>query len=79
MSKLKQYKFRELVKKLRKYDKRFVVFTEKGKGSHRMLYHPDILGRPVSFPLICHAEGDEVKVYYIVDIIRAFKLPDGTL
>ena len=44
-----------------------------------MLYHPDILGRPVSFPIRCHDEGDEVDKNYIRDLKRAFEIPDGIL
>jgi len=55
------------------------VYEQRGKGSHRMIYHPDILGRPVSFPIICHGEGQEISKYIIGDLIRAFNLPDGIL
>lgn len=44
-----------------------------------MIYHPDIGGRPVSFPIICHGEGQEIGKNYINDIIRAFNLPHGLL
>lgn len=67
------------MKRLRAHDKRFEVLTRQGKGSHRMIYHPDILGRPVSFPLKCHGEGQEIKTHYIRDLIRAFQLPEGVL
>jgi predicted RNA binding protein YcfA (HicA-like mRNA interferase family) len=79
LPKLKPYKYRELVRKLREFDPRFEVYTRKGKGSHRMLYHPDIGGKSESFPLICHGEDTEIAKYYIKDIIRRFKLPEGIL
>lgn len=79
MSRLKPLRFREIVKRLRKYDKRFEVLTEKGKGSHRMISHPDILGKSVSYPVICHGEGDEIYVRIIADIIRRFDLPKDVL
>lgn len=41
----KAYSFRELIRKLRKHDSRFEVYVNRGKGSERMLYHPDINGR----------------------------------
>lgn len=78
MPKLKPYKFRELVAKLRRFDPRFEIYN-RGKGSHRMIYHPDILGKPESFPIICHGEGTEIDKCYIRDIIRKFNLPEGTL
>ena len=73
------HKYRELIKIIRKYDSRFKVHIERGKGSHRMIYHPDILGKPVSFPIICHGEGDEINKNIVSDLIRAFALPDGLL
>lgn len=79
MPRCNPHKFRELIKILKKYDSRFEVFTERGKGSHRMIYHPDILGRPASFPIICHGEGTEIDKSHISDIIRRFNLPVGLL
>ena len=78
MSQLKPYKFRDLVKRLKAYDKRF-EFLMRGKGSHRMIYHPDILGRPVSYPVKCHGRNEEIDKPYVRDIIRAFSLPEDVL
>ena len=55
------YKFRDLVKALRKHDPRFEVWVNRGKGSERIIYHPDINGRPESFPVKCHGEGTELR------------------
>lgn len=71
----KAYKYRELVKKLRKYDKRFEEWRGRGKGSHRMIYHPDILGRPASYPVPSHSDGDDVRDVYLKAIVRRFNLP----
>lgn len=79
MSRLKPYKFRDLIKKLRKFDQRFEAWSNRGKGSHRMIYHPDVDGRPVSYPVMCHGRGQEIDKNYVRDLIRAFKLPDGVL
>ena len=73
------YKFRELKKRLRKYDKQFEVWKGRGKGSERMIYHPDIDGRPESFPVKYHGAGQELRRGVISAIIRRFKLPDGVL
>jgi predicted RNA binding protein YcfA (HicA-like mRNA interferase family) len=73
------YKFRELVKALRSYDSRFMVYENRGKGSERMIYHPDIDGRPESFPVKCHGEGTQIPKGIISGIIRRFKLPAGVL
>jgi len=76
---MKVYKFRELVRILRDHDSRFEILQNRGKGSERILYHPDIDGRPQSFPLKCHGEGDTVKKGYYPGIIRRFKLPKDLL
>lgn len=75
----KSYKFRELVKALRKYDDRFEVYQNRGKGSERMLYHPDINGRPESYPLKCHGEGDTIRKGHIAAIRRRFALGKNVL
>jgi hypothetical protein len=75
----KPYKFRVLLRKLRKHDPRFQVFTNRAKGSERMLYHPDIQGRPESFPLKCHSENQELRKGVVSAIIRRFRLPKGVL
>jgi predicted RNA binding protein YcfA (HicA-like mRNA interferase family) len=79
LSQLKPYKFRDLIKKFRQLDSRFEVYERRGKGSHRVIYHPDILGKPVSFPLICHGEGQEIDKKIIKNLLRAFNLPDDAL
>ena len=75
----KSYKFRELVKVLRKHDDRFEVHQNRGKGSERMLYHPDVNGRPESYPLRCHGEGDTIRKGHIAAIRRRFALGKGVL
>jgi len=75
----KVYTYRELVKKLRKYDKQFEVYSSRGKGSERVLYHPNINGRPESYPIKCHGEGTEIRAGHISAIKRRFNLPKGVL
>lgn len=70
----KPKKYREMVRALRKADKRFQFWENRGKGSERMIYHPDIGGRPESFPVKCHGEGTELRPGVLADIIRRFKL-----
>lgn len=70
----KSYTFRELVKVLKKFDERFVVDQNRAKGSERMLYHPDINGKPESYPLKCHGEGDTIRKGHIAAIRRRFAL-----
>lgn len=71
----KTYTFRQLIKKLRKHDPAFEVYVNRGKGSERMLYHPDINGRPESCPLKCHGEGDDIRMGHLSAIRRRFRLP----
>lgn len=75
----KPRKFSELIKLLRAHDSRFEIYQKRGKGSERMIYHPDIGGRPQSFPVKCHGEGTELRKGVISAIIRRFKLPKGVL
>lgn len=75
----KPYSFRKLRKALRKYDARFEFPLDRGKGSERIIYHPDIEGRPESLPVKCHGEGTELRKGVISAVIRRFKLPKGTL
>ena len=70
----KTYSYRELVRKLRKHDPRFKVYENRAKGSERMIYHPDVNGRPESYPLKCHGEGDEVRKGHLAAIRRRFRL-----
>lgn len=73
------YKFRELVKALRKYDPRFEVWENRGKGSERIIYHPDVNGRPESHPVKHHGANTELRKGVISSIIRRFDLPRDLL
>ena len=75
----KPRKYREVVKILRNHDTRFEFWEKRGKGSERVIYHPDINGRPASIPVKCHGEGTELRKGIISAIIRRFNLPDGLL
>ena len=66
--------YRELVKRLKKRDKRYCIYANKGKGSHRMIYHPDLDGKEVSCPVPCHASKNLSKGV-LGSIKRAFGLP----
>ncbi len=74
-SRLAPLKYRDLVKRLRKHDPRFEVWENRAKGSERMLYHPDIGGRPQSFPLKCHGDSTEIRIGMLRAIMRRFQLP----
>ena len=65
--------YRDVIKALRGHDRRFEIY--KGKGSERVIYHPDVEGRPESFPVKCHGEGTELRPGVLSGIRRRFKLP----
>ena len=71
--------FRQVRRRLTSYDRRFEFLQRRGKGSHRMIYHPDIGGRPASFPVKCHGEGTELRRGVLVAITRRFDLPREVL
>ena len=75
----KPHKYRELVRILKDFDARFQFIARRGKGSHRMVYHPSIDGRAESFPLKCHGENTELSKGVIGDLVRRFKLPSDLL
>lgn len=75
----KPRKYREVVKILRQYDPRFEFWEDRGKGSERIIYHPDIDGRPASIPVKCHGEGTELRKGIISAILRRFNLPKDLL
>lgn len=72
-------KFREIRRRLTDYDQRFEVWQRRGKGSHRVFYHPDIDGQPASFPVKCHGEGTELRRGVLSALTRRFKLPREVL
>jgi hypothetical protein len=71
----KPHPYSEVIRKLRKHDPRFVVWKNRAKGSERMIYHPDIGGRPKSYPLKCHGANTEIEKGHLKAIIRRFNLP----
>lgn len=72
----KTYSYRELLKALRKHDKRFFEKKAQGKGSHRTIHHPDVNGEPRQYTLKCHGEGDDIRNGHLPSIRRRFGLPN---
>ena len=64
----------DVLKVLHDHDARFQFHIRRGKGSERMIYHPDVNGRPQSFPLTFH-KGKDVGKGMLRAIIRRFDLP----
>ena len=73
---MKSISFRQLRKILLEYDSRFEFYTNKGKGSHRVIQHPDISGKRVPYPIPVHSEGADIKTPYLTKIKRDFNLPE---
>lgn len=71
--KWREYGF--VVAKLRAYDGRFEIHTRRGKGSHRMIVHPDIDGNMRHYPLPYHGPKTPVAWGMLKDLIRIFQLP----
>ena len=71
----KTYTYRQPLRKLRDHDPQFEEHVRRGKGSERMIYHPNVNGRPESYPLTCHSEGDDIRPGHLGAIRRRFRLP----
>jgi predicted RNA binding protein YcfA (HicA-like mRNA interferase family) len=59
---------------LKDFDSKFVFYSSKGKGSHRMIEHPDIDGKRACIPIPFH-KGKDVSPGVLNSIIRRFGLP----
>ncbi len=66
--------YQEVLKRLKKHDRRFAFYASGGKGSHQMIEHPDINGEARSAPIPCH-KGKTVSKGVLGSIRRAFDLP----
>jgi predicted RNA binding protein YcfA (HicA-like mRNA interferase family) len=71
----KPLKAQEVWKRLHKHDSRFDILANRGKGSHRIIEHPDIAGKRQCIPLPVH-KGKDVKKGILESIIRRFNLPE---
>ena len=72
----KPKKPQDVLRILRDYDRRFETFTKRGKGSERMIYHPNVNGRSQCFPLTFH-KGQDIGKGMLKAIIRRFDLPSN--
>lgn len=70
----RRLKYRELVKKLKKYN--IEVIKARGKGSHRMLYQ-EVTKR--NYPIKCHSENQEYSIAVVRAIARRFSIPEDKL
>ena len=69
------FSWRTLFKTLHDHDSRFRDDKIRGKGSHRMLVHPDIDGKEVRFPVPVHSMGKDLPAYIPRKIMAKFRLP----
>jgi predicted RNA binding protein YcfA (HicA-like mRNA interferase family) len=67
----KPLKYRQLVRKLRKYGIRVII--SRAKGSHRMLYQDSTT---LNYPITCHSENEEYSKPVIKAIARRFSIPE---
>ena len=67
--------YRYIVAKLREQDRRFEIHTRRGKGSHRMVFHPDVEGSKRHYPLPYHGSKTPIARGMQKDLIRIFQLP----
>lgn len=51
--------YRKVVDRLKESDGRFEVFVSRGRGSHRMVSHPNVGGFKKSYPLPYHGDKTE--------------------
>lgn len=68
--------YRKVIARLKKHDRRFRTYTNRGKGSHRMVAHPDVGGRKRSYPLPYHGAKTEIRPGMLSDLVRMFGLPE---
>ena len=72
----KTYSVAELFKLLKNYDEKFEFYKDRGKGSRRTIYHPDINGEAKSFPIKYHGGSTDVRQGTLSAIKRRFELPN---
>jgi predicted RNA binding protein YcfA (HicA-like mRNA interferase family) len=70
----KPLKTSEVWDRLRKYDKKFELAVNRGKGSHIMISHPSVNGVRQCCPVPSH-KGKDVRLGILKQIIRRFDLP----
>lgn len=66
----------EVFQILHDHDARFEFYHKRGKGSERMIYHPNVNGRAQSYPMTFH-KGHDIGKGMLKAIIRRFDLPNG--
>ncbi len=57
------------------HDERFNFYQKRGKGSHRVIEHPDIEDQRVANIIPVHGEGGDILKQYLAQTKRKFNLP----
>ena len=65
----------DVIRILRDHDSRFELWSKRGKGSERIIHHPNVGGRPAIYPMTFH-KGQDVGKGMLKAIIRRFNLPN---
>ena len=73
---MRRREYRFVVERLRAADSRFEIYVRRGKGSHRMVFHPDVDGAKRHYPLPYHGRKTQIAVGIQKDLIRVFELPE---
>ena len=75
--KIKSLRLLDLIRILKKYDKDFEFYRDRGKGSHHWISRPAAPGRKKeSYPMKCHGKNPEIPKRTLKDIRRYFDLPE---
>lgn len=64
--------YKDTVKALKDHDRRFFIVEGLGKGSHRMVCHPDSKRH---YPLPYHGQKTIISDHMLRNLIRFFDLP----
>ena len=67
--------YREVVARLKEHDPRFEIQVRRGRGSHHMIFHPDVDGAKRHYPVPYHGAKTPVAPGMQKDIVRIFQLP----
>jgi hypothetical protein len=71
---IRPIKYRVLVSRLRKEYGVLEYEANRGKGSERVLYHPNINGKKESISVKCHGDGTELHRGSVKAILRRFNI-----
>lgn len=73
----KTLRYREVITRLLAHDERFTILEGRGKGSERIIEHPDVGGRRAICTITHHGSSTPIGPGLLTAIIRRFQLPRG--